>query len=164
MKKKLSAKKALGMLGINMNNKTKITNELSSTGLVICPVCNRPPSWGEGGKIFSSPMVRITISNLDALIHNGCLHQLYTDIDGQIRIQRRWQLIFGFLPACSKFLSGAASLVRLMFKHGVTEGLVQFKISQLVKKDVQDFFGRPGKVRQGGRIGVPKRTFVSGRK
>ena len=144
-----------------MKPATKITNAISSTGMVICPVCNRPPSWREGERIFSSPMVRISISNLDALIHNGCLHQLYTDIEGQIRIHRRRALIFGFLPACGKFLRGAAGLVRLMFKHGVTEGLVQFRISRIVKKDVQDFFGRPGKIRLGGKIGVPPRPFKS---
>jgi hypothetical protein len=118
----------------------KITNELSSTGLVICPVCNRPPTWLEGGKTHTSPLVRITMSNLDALIHNCCLHQLYTDINGQITIHYRRKFLLNFIPASVKFLSGAAGLVRLLCRHGIKDGLAEFRIKQAIKKDVSTWF------------------------
>ncbi len=122
-----------------MNNSKKITNEISSTGLVICPVCNRPPSWLSAGKVHTSPMVRITMSNLDALIHNICLHRLYTDINGQISIHAREKFLLNFLPACSKFLIGLGSLTYLLYKHGITAGLAEFNSTQQRRKDQGKF-------------------------
>ena len=118
----------------------KITNEITTTGLVICPVCNRPPSWLAGGRLHSSPMVRITMSNLDALVHNCCLHLLYTDINGQISIHRRRKLILAFLPACGKFLSGAAHLAHMLFKHGIKDGLAKLNTAQVQSKDAAGWF------------------------
>ncbi len=128
-----------------MNTTKKITNELSTTGLVICPVCNRPPSWIEGGRVHTSPMVRIVMANLNALIHHCCLSQLYTDINGQIRILRRKMLILKFVPACWKFLSGCAHLISLICRRGLKDGLAQFNQDQLRRKDVGQFFKRTKK-------------------
>ncbi|MCX5785694.1 MAG: hypothetical protein NTX59_08385 [Elusimicrobia bacterium] len=113
-----------------MKTLKKITNELSSTGLTICPVCNQPPNWFKDGKLHTSPMVNIELNNLDALVHRCCLHQLYTDINGQIRIHYRKKFLLTFIPACGKFLVGAAKLIRLLSKHGIKAGLEQFKNSR----------------------------------
>jgi len=113
-----------------MKKLKKITNEISTTGLAICPVCNHSASWMEGGMVHTSPLVRIQLSNLDALVHRCCLHRLYTDINGQISIHYRKKFLLNLIPACGKFLSGAASLTRLLFKYGVKAGLEQFKTSR----------------------------------
>ena len=109
-----------------MKSATKIVNEVSTTGLVICPVCNRPGTWAEHGRNRTSPMVRVIISNFDALVHQCCLPHLYKDIDGQIRFHRRKGLLLGFPVACWKFMSGSMRLSWLMLRHGVKGGVAEF--------------------------------------
>ncbi|MGD9642807.1 MAG: hypothetical protein AB7V08_08715 [Elusimicrobiales bacterium] len=114
------------------NNIKKITNEVSTSGQVVCPVCNRPGSWREGGRLHTSPMVRIVLANLDALVHNCCLHRLYTDINGQLVIHYRRKFLLNLLPGCWRFVSGALRLAGLMLKHGVKEGAAKYRYRKCV--------------------------------
>ncbi len=113
-----------------MNKLKKITNEISTTGLAICPVCNRSAAWVDGKAVHTSPLVRIQLNNLDALVHRCCLHRLYTNINGQINIHYRRKFLLNFVPTCGKFLFGVASLTRRLFKYGIKAGLEQFKNSR----------------------------------
>lgn len=66
--------------------KDNIKNEVSSTGAVICVVCNRPGTWHVAKDVtYTSPLRRVKVRNLDALVHECCLPKLYADMARQLR-------------------------------------------------------------------------------
>lgn len=109
-----------------------ITNELGPDGVLLCPVCGRPGTWREGIRSLTSPMVRVIIGNLNALVHRSCLNRLYGDIERQLVASRRRKLLLGFLPACWSFLRGAAQLIGLICKHGPRDAVRKFRQAHMI--------------------------------
>jgi hypothetical protein len=109
-----------------------ITNERGQGGVLLCPVCNRPGTWREGARSFTSSFVRVRISNLDALVHVCCLNRLYRDIEDQIAVARRRRLLLGFFPACWRFLRGSAQLLGMIWKDGPKDAARKFRQARIV--------------------------------
>jgi|GEM_PF-3902350 hypothetical protein len=64
----------------------KIQNETCPDGLALCPVCNKPATWRISKDAwFTSPMRKVKVRNLDALVHEVCLPTLYADIAAQLK-------------------------------------------------------------------------------
>ena len=62
--------------------KERVKNTSDGSGLLLCPICNRPSVWPElkpgdtKTRMYTSPMRRIKNWKYDALVHQCCIHKI----------------------------------------------------------------------------------------
>lgn len=95
-----------------------VTNETNDKGAVLCVVCGKPATWRlAGGVRYTSPMRRVRVRNIDALVHECCLQALYDDIARQLKRYFFWRSVKENLAGAYRLTKATCRLVGWMASH-----------------------------------------------
>ena len=95
-----------------------IVNERNDKGAVLCPVCGKPATWVIAKEVrYTSPMRRVRVRNIDALVHECCLRELYASMGRQLKRALFWSNIRSQAAAAWKLTTSFCRLVGWCARH-----------------------------------------------